>query len=177
METTDLRYPIGRFDGVRLSSENRKKILLDIAELPDRLRDALQDLTDTQLDTQYRPEGWTVRQVVHHVADSHMNWYIRTKLALTSSEPTIHAYDENLWANLPDGKAGPLESSLQLLEGLHSRMVRLLEALSVEALSRKFVHPERGLVSLDQNVAMYAWHGRHHTAHITSLRKRMNWHL
>src|SRR5688500_6950140 len=119
MRTTDLRYPIGRFEGARLHSDNRKTILLDIAELPDRLRDALQDLKDPQLDTQYRPEGWTLRQVVHHVADSHMNWYIRTRLALTSSEPNINAYDENLWANLPDARAGSVEFSLQLLEGLH----------------------------------------------------------
>ena len=177
METTDLRYPIGRFDGIPLSAGNQKRILLEIAELPDRLRDAVQDLTDVQLDTSYRPEGWTVRQVVHHVADSHMNWYIRTRLALTATEPTINAYDENRWANLPDARAGSVDLSLQLLEGLHSRMVQLLETLTADDLSKKFVHPERGVVGLGTNIALYAWHGRHHTAHVTDLRQRKGWHL
>jgi hypothetical protein len=176
MSTNDLRYPIGRLEpGFRVTAENRRKILLDIAELPDRLRDAVQDLAEAQLDTPYRPEGWTVRQVVHHLADSHMHWYIRTRLALTESEPAIKLYDENLWSRLADAKAGPLEPSLILLDGLHARMGRLLEEMSAEDWSRRFVHPERGIVSLDVHVPIYAWHGRHHTAHVVELRKRMGW--
>lgn len=176
MTTNDLRYPIGRLEpGFRLTTENRRKILLDIAELPDRLRDAVQDLSEAQLDTPYRPEGWTVRQVVHHLADSHMHWYIRTRFALTESEPAIKLYDENAWSLLADAKAGPLEPSLILLDGLHARMSRLLQEMSEADWRRTFVHPERGIVPLDVNVPIYAWHGLHHTAHILELRKRMTW--
>lgn len=175
MSATDLSYPIGRFSGEKLTAANRKKLLLEIAELPLQLRDALEGLSDQQLDTRYRPDGWTVRQVVHHLADSHAHASIRTRFALTQQEPTIMAYDENVWANLKDAKSGPVEPSLLLLEGLHARWTSLLESLTDADLSRKFIHPERGVVTLDVNVAIYAWHGRHHTAHITGLRKRMGW--
>jgi len=172
MNATDLSYPIGRFQP---GSQSRKLVLLDIADTPGRVRDAVEGLSDSQLDTPYRPAGWTIRQVVHHLADSHMHSYIRTKFALTASEPTIMPYDENLWAGLKDGKAAPLEPSLSLLDGLHARWVQLLESLTESEWQRKFNHPERGLLALDVNASIYAWHGRHHTAHITELRKRMGW--
>jgi len=172
---TDLSYPIGQFSGEKLTLSTRKRTLLEIAELPGRLRDALEGLSDRQLDTPYRPEGWTVRQVVHHLADSHMHAYIRTKFALTLNEPTIMAYDENIWANLKDGRGGPTEASLLILDGLHARWTELLESLTDADWGRKFLHPENGVVTLDVNAPIYAWHGRHHTAHITELRKRMGW--
>ena len=176
MTSMDLRYPIGRLEpGFRITPENQRNIFLDIAELPDRLRDAVQDLSNAQLDTPYRPDGWTVRQVVHHLADSHMNWYIRTRLALTENDPAIKAYDENRWAALSDAKSGPLEPSLLLLDGLHARIEELLRSMTRDEWGRKFIHPERGIVSLDVNVPIYAWHGRHHVAHIAGLRKRMGW--
>ena len=175
MTTSELSYPIGRFSGERLNAENRARILLEISELPGRLRDALEGLSEKQLDTPYRPEGWTVRQVVHHLADSHMHSYIRTRFALTGNEPTIMPYDENLWAGLDDARSGPVEASLMLLDGLHNRWVRLLKALSPPDWEKTFVHPERGLVPLSLNAGIYAWHSRHHTAHITALRKRMGW--
>ena len=150
-------------------------ILVDIADTPGRVRDAVEGLSQSQLDTPYRPGGWSIRQVVHHLADSHMHSYIRTKFALTGNEPAIMAYDENLWAGLIDAKSGPIESSLVLLDGLHARWVQLFESLTEAEWQRKFNHPERGLRALDVNAAIYAWHGRHHTAHITELRKRMGW--
>jgi len=172
MSTSDLSYPIGRFQP---ATQNRKLILLEIADTPGRLRDAVEGLTEIQLDTPYRPGGWTVRQVVHHLADSHMHSYIRTKFALTQDEPTIMPYDENSWAALRDAKSGPLEPSLLLLEGLHARWVQLLGSISEVDWKRQFNHPERGVLPLDINTAIYAWHGRHHTAHITELRKREGW--
>ncbi|MGE5207232.1 MAG: YfiT family bacillithiol transferase, partial [Chlamydiota bacterium] len=128
-----------------------------------------------QLDTPYRPQGWTVRQVVHHVPDSHMNAYIRLKLALTESEPTIKPYDQQLWAELADTRQTPMETSLTLLECLHQRWVMLLKSIADGDWQRTFRHPELGVVRLDTNLALYAWHGRHHVAHITSLRERMGW--
>jgi hypothetical protein len=175
MSTTDLSYPIGRYTGEKITAENRKRLLLELAERPLHLRDAVEGLSDKQLDTPYRPDGWTVRQVVHHLADSHMHAYIRTKFALTLNEPTIMAYDENIWAALKDGKSGPLEPSLMLLDGLHARWMTLLESLTEADWAKKFLHPERGAVTLDTNIPIYAWHGRHHTAHITALRKRLGW--
>ena len=172
MSTTDLSYPIGRFQSGR---QNRKLVLLDIADTPGRIRDAVEGLTDKQLDTPYRPGGWTVRQVVHHLADSHMHSYIRTKFALTLNEPTIMPYDENLWASMKDAKSGPLEPSLLLLDGLHARWTQLLESMTETEWRRTFNHPERGLLPLEMNIEIYAWHGRHHTAHITELRKREGW--
>jgi uncharacterized damage-inducible protein DinB len=135
-----------------------------------RLRAAVAGLSQEQLDTPYRPGGWTVRQVVHHVPDSHLNSYVRFKLALTEDAPTIKPYDEALWAQLPDAAATPIETSLALLEALHHRWVRMLESTSETDFLRAFRHPEIGMIRLDQNLAMYAWHGKHHVAHITSRR-------
>jgi len=172
MSTTDLSYPIGRFQP---GSQNRRLNILDIADTPGRVRDAVEGLSDSQLDTPYRPGGWTIRQVVHHLADSHMHSYIRMKFALTQVEPTIMPYDENLWSVLKDAKSGPLEPSLALLDGLHARWIQLFESMTESDWKRKFIHPERGPLSLDLNAAIYSWHGRHHTAHITELRRRMGW--
>jgi len=139
------------------------------------MRAAVEGLSDEQLNTPYRPEGWTVRQVVHHVSDSHLNSYIRFKLALTEEHPTIKAYDENVWANLDDARNAPIDISLDLLEALHARWVLFLLSLKEKDFQRTFNHSELGAVSLDKNIALYAWHGRHHVAHITSLRERMEW--
>ena len=173
---TDLRYPIGEFvPATQLSSEKRNTYINQIAEAPARLRAAVTGLSPQQLDTPYRPGGWTVRQVVHHVPDSHMNSYIRCKLALTEQEPTIKPYQEDLWAQLADTRTTPVEVSLQLLECLHQRWTALLRALQTQDWLRKFCHPELGELTLDTNLALYAWHGRHHVAHITSLRERLGW--
>ncbi|HEV3277073.1 MAG TPA: putative metal-dependent hydrolase [Terriglobia bacterium] len=173
---SDLRYPIGKFAGKKeLNEAERETLIAQIAEAPARLRDAVKGLTPEQLETPYRPEGWTVRQVVHHVPDSHMNSYVRFKLALTEDQPTIKTYDEALWAALPDSKSTPVETSLVLLETLHERWVNLLRSMSPTDFVRQVNHPERGLINLDYLVALYGWHGRHHVAHITSLRERMGW--
>ena len=173
---SDARFPIGKFtfEGP-LSDAQCSGFLHDIEGTPAALRSAVQGLTPQQLDTPYRDGGWTVRQVIHHVPDSHMNAYIRFKLALTEDEPTIKPYLENLWAELEDTKTTPPEVSLALLDQLHSRWVRLLRAIKPEQWKRTFRHPEMGQVSLEKNVALYAWHGKHHVAHITELRKRMGW--
>ena len=147
-----------------------------IAAAPARMREAVAGLSDGQLDTPYREGGWTVRQVVHHVPDSHLNAYIRLKLALTENEPTIKPYDEALWAQLDDVHTTPVETSLTLLESLHARWVGLLRAMKDKDFRRTFRHPEHeGAPTLDWLVAMYEWHSRHHVAHITSLRERMSW--
>ncbi len=173
---TDPRFPIGKFhyDGPP-SPEQRVHFIDEIAQTPLALRAASEGLSAQQLDTPYREGGWTVRQVVHHVPDSHMNAYVRFKLALTEDEPTIKPYAENLRAELADTRSTPIEVSLTLLEALHGRWVDLLRSLGTTDWKRQFNHPERGVVSLEMNVAMYAWHGRHHVAHITELRKRMGW--
>ena len=173
---TDLRYPIGKFtyDGPP-APEKRQELLQHIEQAPGRLRAAVNSLTQQQLDTPYRPDGWTVRQVVHHLPDSHLNAYIRFKLALTEEEPTIKPYAEDKWARLADTAATPIETSLTLLDSLHDRWVRLLRSLKPEDWKRAFRHPELGVVSLERNLALYAWHGRHHVAHITSLRERSGW--
>jgi hypothetical protein len=173
---SDLRYPIGKFhfDGPP-TEQQRKKFIDDISQAPANLRAALEGLSHQQLDTPYRPDGWTVRQVAHHVPDSHLNAYVRFKLALTEPEPTIKPYAEDLWAQLPDTQATPVDVSLTLLESLHNRWVRLLRSLEPEDWKRSFRHPELGLVSLEKNLALYAWHGRHHVAHVTSLRERNGW--
>jgi hypothetical protein len=176
METPDLRYPVGKFkfpDGV--SADERAKFIEQIAQTPVQLRAAVAGLSDSQLDTPYRPEGWTVRQVVHHVPDSHLTSYSRFKLALTEDEPTVKPFAEDRWAELPDGKSGPVEVSLRLLECLHSRWIALLRSIAEPDWKRTFIHTDLGRVRLDQNAALYAWHGRHHVAHITSLRERMGW--
>jgi hypothetical protein len=173
---TDLRYPIGKFtyDG-SLSEDQKLKFLTDIAHAPANLRMAVKGLSDQQLDTPYRPDGWTVRQVAHHVPDSHLNAYVRTKLALTEDEPAIKAYAEDRWARLADTQDTPVEVSLALLDSLHDRWVRLLRSLQPEQWKRTFLHPKLGPMSLEKNLGLYAWHGRHHVAHITSLRERNGW--
>jgi len=173
---TDLRYPIGKFNyEAPPSEEQRKKLIDEIAHAPAALRAAVRRLSAQQIDTPYREGGWTVRQVAHHVPDSHMNAYIRFKLALTENEPIIKPYMEDRWANLSDTQATPLDVSLSLLDALHDRWVRLLRSLQPGDWKRTFRHPELGVMPLDKTLALYAWHGRHHVAHITELRKRMGW--
>jgi uncharacterized damage-inducible protein DinB len=173
---TDPRFPIGKFtyDG-SLTEAQKQEALNHIAETPAKLRAAIKGLSDAQLDTPYRPGGWTVRQVVHHLPDSHLNSYVRFKLALTEQEPTIKPYAEDRWAELADSKATPIEVSLTLLDSLHDRWVRLLRSLTAEDWKKNFRHPDLGLVTLDKNLALYSWHGRHHVAHITGLREREGW--
>jgi uncharacterized damage-inducible protein DinB len=173
---TDLRYPIGKFtyDGPP-TAEKRQELLHHIEQAPGRLRAAVKGLSAQQLDTPYRPAGWTVRQVAHHVPDSHLNAYIRFKLALTEEEPTIKPYAEDRWAQLADTRTTPVEVSLTLLDSLHGRWVRLLSSLQPEEWKRTFRHPELGVMNLEKTLALYAWHGRHHVAHITSLRERSGW--
>ena len=172
---TDLRYPIGKFSMPQsVSGSERTRFLENVAATPSRLRAAVDGLTGEQLETPYRPGGWTVRQVVHHVPDSHMNSYIRFKLALTENEPTIKTYHENLWAELADSSLD-IEVSLGLLESVHTRWVALLRSMTPQQFARTLRHPEMGLMSLDQLLALYSWHGRHHVAHITTLRERMGW--
>ena len=173
----DLRFPVGRFQRPQSLEPKQRRAAIDtIAEAPTKLRAAVAGLTDAQLDTPYRPEGWTVRQVVHHVPDSHLNAYTRFKLALTEDTPTIKPYDEARWAALPDGKCALIEESLTLLDALHKRWVVMLRAMTPAEFGRTISHPEwAGPMSLDQVLALYAWHGRHHTAHVTALRKREGW--
>jgi len=179
MNTDDsLRYPTGRFHRPKRPLENaeRREMIDAIARLPDDFRGAVRALSESQLDTPYRPEGWTVRQVVHHVPDSHMNAFVRFKLALTEDVPTIKPYDEAEWAKLSDARDTPIETSLTLLSALHDRWVRLLRAMSPDDFARKLNHPDWDApLSLDTMLALYAWHGPHHTAHITNLRQRMGW--
>lgn len=174
----DLRYPIGHAEisAEPLTEGRRLALLAQIAVLPDQVRAAVAGLQAENLDTPYRPGGWTVRQVIHHLPDSHLNAYTRMRLALTEELPTIRPYDEAAWAELPDVAATPVAVSLALLEALHIRWVNLMRQLSHEQWARRFYHPgSKQEVSLDQALATYAWHGRHHLAHITSLRQRENW--
>lgn len=172
----DLRYPIGKASIPEVITEaDRREFVQAIADAPAKLRAAVQGLSPEQLDTPYRPGGWTVRQVVHHYPDSHMNGYIRFRLALTEDEPTIKTYQEALWAELPEARTAPVEISLALFEALHRRWVLLLQALTAEQWTRCLVHPEMGKMPLEKYAATYAWHSRHHVAHITELRKRMGW--
>jgi hypothetical protein len=172
----DLRYPIGEFKSPStFSADDRRRSIAIMEETPAKMRAALRGLNDRQLDTAYRPGGWTVRQVVHHVPDSHLNAYIRFKLALTEDVPTIKPYDEQSWAKLEDSKHTPIETSLTLLESLHQRMTVLLKSMKPEDFARKLNHPERGAMTVDSVLALYAWHGPHHVAHITELRKREGW--
>jgi uncharacterized damage-inducible protein DinB len=174
--TNDPRFPIGKFEWKgALNSELRQQCIVEIEKTPADFRAAVRGLSDQQFDTPYRDGGWTVRQLVHHVPDSHLNSYVRFKLALTEEEPTIKPYDEKLWAQLPDSRETPVETSLALLENLHRRWVIMLRSMKPADFARKFRHPEHGAVTLDWAVALYAWHGRHHTAHITALRERMGW--
>jgi hypothetical protein len=175
-ELDHLRYPIGRFAApAETGSAARAALIRQIGELPAMLKQAVAGLNAALLDTPYREGGWTVRQVVHHVADSHANSVIRFKLALTEDWPVIKPYDEKAWAELPDSKSLPIEGSLAFIEALHARWVALLEVMSDADFQRGFAHPERGRMNLATALAIYAWHGRHHTAHITALRARMGW--
>ena len=172
----DLRYPIGRHDVLApVTPEQIAAAILDISELPRHLRDAVEDLDDTRLDTPYRPGGWSVRQVVHHVADSHLNAHARLRLALTEDRPTIRAYDEKRWAELPDSRHLEIEPSLAILDGLHERWSHLLGALDPEQFERRLLHPEAGELTIGQLTCLYGWHSRHHVAHVTSLRDREGW--
>ena len=177
LASSDLRYPIGEFrlDG-EITEQRRAAWIADVADAPAHLRAAVRGLTAEQIETPYRSGGWTVRQVVHHVPDSHLNAYIRFKLALTEDEPTIKPYEEARWAELGDTRATPLDVSLTLLAALHERWVVLLRSLGPADFARTFRHPEHArLFTLDRALAMYAWHGRHHVAHITALRERVGW--
>ena len=172
----DPRFPIGKFQYSGSVNElQRKQFIAEIAAAPAQLRAAVRGLSSEQLDTPYRQGGWTVRQVVHHVPDSHLNSYVRFKLALTEEEPAIKGYDEARWAQLGDTRTTPVEVSLSLLESLHQRWTNLLRSLSGSEWKRTFRHPERGLMTLDEALAMYAWHGKHHVAHITRLREAKGW--
>jgi hypothetical protein len=174
--TPDLSYPIGKFTWTGPNTDaDRRGYIDEIAAVPSNLRKAVAGLDDQQLDTPYRPGGWTVRQVVHHVPDSHLNSYTRFKLALTEDEPLIKPYDEAAWAELADSRDTPIETSLSLLDNLHARWTILLRSLTPADFGRKLRHPQLGIVDLDRYVAMYAWHGKHHVAHISSLRQRMSW--
>jgi uncharacterized damage-inducible protein DinB len=168
----DLRYPIGRFNPAAAGS--RAQQIDTLRQLPEKLRAALSGLTDAQLDTPYREGGWTVRQLVHHIADSHATSYMRVKMALTEDDPAIKAYDEAAWANLPDSRM-PIEVSLAFTDAVHARLVNLLETMTDADYEKTFRHPERGPVTLATNLAIYDWHSRHHVAHITRLRDRMGW--
>ena len=172
----DLRYPIGKYIPQPFSAEQLSKWIIDIRYLPNHLENAVLNLDEHQLQTPYRPEGWTVHQLVHHVADSHMNAYIRFKLGLTEINPVIKPYDEAEWAKLNDTKNLPINISLTLLFALHTRWVVVLENIKEEEWSRTVFHPEQNKeITLWHLLGMYAWHSLHHTAHITALRQRMNW--
>ena len=175
-ELDNLRYPVGRFSPPASNTANvRAEHIRAISRLPESLKAATGGLSDAQLDTPYREGGWTVRQVVHHLADSHANSVIRFKLALTEDWPTIKPYDEAAWAQLSDSKSLPIESSLKFIDAMHERWVALLEAMDEADFEKGFVHPERGKQNLATALAIYAWHGRHHMAHITALRARNGW--
>jgi hypothetical protein len=174
--TKDLRYPIGPWTppSAALTPAERSGLITEIAGLPSQMRVAVSGLNDFQLDTPYRPGGWTVRQVVHHVADSHANGFVRQKLALTEQNPVIKPYDEERWAELPDAKL-PIDVSLRMLDAIHERWAALLRAISPEQFAAQYQHPQSGQQTLDSSLSNYSWHGRHHVAHITELRKREGW--
>jgi len=173
--TPDLSYPIGKFQWTGPNSETERAAFIDaISAVPQKLRAAVANLNERQIDTPYRPGGWSVRQTVHHIADSHMNAYVRFKLALTENEPLVKPYKEAAWAELPDSKL-PIEVSLKLIDSLHERWSVVLHNMRPPDFDRKLSHPELGIVELDRYVALYAWHGKHHVAHITGLREREGW--
>jgi hypothetical protein len=173
---TDPRFPIGKAVLKEVLSDTERREAIDaIAHTPAALRAAVAGLDDQQLDTPYRDGGWTVRQVIHHVPDSHMNAFIRFKLGLTEDEPTIKPYAEDRWAQLADAKVTPVEVSLTLLETLHQRWDIVLRAMGPADFQRTLSHPEKGRLTLDQMLGLYSWHGRHHVAHVTALRERMSW--
>jgi uncharacterized damage-inducible protein DinB len=173
---SDIRYPIGRFEHIdELSPEQRMRKIAHIKSAPLRLEQALQGLHDLQLDTACRPGGWTVRQIVHHLPDSHLNGYLRMKWALTEDEPTIKQYDQDAWSALPDATRGSVDMSLALLDAIHRRWAHLLLCLTPDQYQRRFDHPESGPMTIDGLLAEYAWHGGHHIAQITVLRERRGW--
>jgi len=171
----DLRYPVGKFRRAEANTTDHAAAIATLAALPEKLRAAVRGLSAAQLDTPYREGGWTVRQLVHHLADSHMNSYVRMRLALTEDWPTIKPYDEKLWADLPDARTAAIDDSLQLIAGMHARWVVLLRSLTEDQWQRGYVHPENGRQSLAEAAALYDWHSRHHVAHIVELRKRSGW--
>lgn len=176
MDIEKLKYPIGRYQ----VEENIDKVAInnfikEIELLPERLTEVVRGLTLQKLQTPYRPDGWTVQQVVHHIADSHLNAYIRFKLALTEDKPIIKPYDEKLWAELPDTKLVDINVSLTLIDSLHKRWTTLLKQLSKKELDKEYLHPESGMKNVRETISLYAWHSNHHLVHITSLKKRMNW--
>jgi hypothetical protein len=172
----DPRYPLGTFSmPAETTPAVRKAAIDEVAVLPAKIRAAVNGLNDAQLETPYRQGGWTLRQVVHHIADSHVNAYIRLRLALTENEPTIKPYEESVWAKLDDAAHAPIEISLNLLEPLHDRWVRLWRTVTPEQFARPLRHPEHGVKSVDWLLFLYAWHGRHHTAHVTELKKQKGW--
>jgi hypothetical protein len=177
MDMEKLKYPIGRFDRPLIITDDiLNKWIADISTFPARLRAEVCDLSEEQLDTPYRPDGWTIRQVVHHCADSHMNSLTRLKLALTEDSPTIRPYFEARWAELPDSKGMPIGPSLKMIEGIHERWTVLLNNLTHEQHARTFIHPQHGITfRVDENIGVYAWHCNHHLAHITETKKRNNW--
>lgn len=177
MNAPDARYPIGRFASVGrpLTTGERTAHLETLEAHPARMRAAVAGLTDDQLDTPYRDGGWTVRQVVHHVVDSHVNSYIRFKLAVTEEHPTICTYEQAAWAELPDARSAPVEGSLRMLESLHARWVSFLRGVGDDAFARTLHHPEMGVMTVDALLEMYGWHCAHHERHVTSLRERMGW--
>lgn len=175
MNLYQLKYPIGEF---KISEVDKNKVgeyIKEIERVPDELKSTVNGLNDKQLDTPYRENGWTVRQVIHHIPDSHLNGYVRVKLALTEEEPTIKNYDQDKWVQQIDTFETPISVSLDLLTAVHYRWVVLLKLLTVEQLQRKLNNPELGLISIYETIAQYAWHGKHHVAHITSIKNRMNW--
>jgi uncharacterized damage-inducible protein DinB len=172
----DPRYPIGKFEmPAQVSPARRQQAMDEIASTPAKLRAAVKGLNDAQLDTPYRQGGWTVRQLVHHVPDSHLNAYVRLKLALTEDNPTIKPYDEAAWAKLADSNSTPIEVSLTLMDSVHDRWDRIWRSLKPEQFARKLVHPENGARTVDWLLFLYEWHGKHHTAHITELRNQKGW--
>lgn len=176
MTATSLQYPVGRFTAPdEITGALRVSAIAALTALPLSMRTAVDGLTDAQLETPYRDGGWTVRQVVHHVADSHMHAYIRVKFALTEESPTVRPYDEAAWAELPDVARVPAQVSLSLIDGIHGRWVACLAGLHEAQFARPFVHPELGPQRLDLSLLRYDWHGRHHVAHVTGLRTRMGW--
>jgi len=177
MTLEQLKFPIGKFEKpTTITKDDLLNWISEISTFPSRLKNEVNHLTNEQLNTQYRPEGWTIRQVVHHCADSHMNSLIRLKLTLTEDQPTVKPYYEERWAELADSKNMPIEPSLKMIEGIHERWTVLLNNLSESDYSKIFIHPEHGKAfRIDENIGMYAWHCNHHLAHITETKKRNNW--
>ena len=174
--SADPRYPVGKFSrSAAITATRRAELIDDLSRLPERLTNATRSLTREQLDTPYRDGGWTVRQVVHHLADSHMNAYIRMRLGVTEDHPAVKTYDEQAWSELADSRTAPIELSIALLDSLHRRWVMWVRLLDAAAFARTVQHPEWGSITLDNLIELYAWHCRHHVAHITELRKLKSW--